>query len=608
LIFLLEIALWGFASWTAAYHVALLLALPARWAIVPFLVILAVLAALSRDEPKRWLRQARQEGSFALGALATGLAAGAFTLFVSRPDKDDFGFFYRALEQLERLDLPFLSVDTVLHVSGPAPPLPTVHIITSYEPLAALTATLFGADPLSMYQNICGFFAALLLPIVYFLLYRHFRASRLVALLGTLVAIGFLLLDGGTHQSFGNFGLVRIWQGKVILVTVLLPATLLLAHRYLIYPTSRKLGILAIAGVCAVGLSSSGVFLFPLLVFAVSLAYLLEGGLTRRRLQRAVTVNLGSLYCVAIAAGLMLGLIREAADLTVWNTSAFPTSWWDNLALVFVDKLTLARSLMILFALPLLGLGKIMGRFVALLSVALLALCANPLLGPVWLDILGPVVYWRLAYLFPLPLCAGLLVGVIGRQISARRVLSPGSLAIAVTVILFAVSFKATVVDPSDPLRPVFLKPALEYRLPPAEMGFVRSVAGHLDDKVILAPFDMVAVLGLMNSTVSFEATRPTYLRYELAGRGDAEIARRLDAQNYVTRCRARARDAEALLRSIDTGVNVIVARACHPGGHPVLGELEEKMPGSWTVIETAYGYTLLVSTESANGDNLREH
>jgi hypothetical protein len=140
-------------------------------------------------------------------------------------------------------------------------------------------------------------------------------------------------------------------------------------------------------------------------------------------------------------------------------------------------------------------------------------------------------------------------------------------------------------------------------------MEFVRRTSDRLDGEVVLAPFEMVAVMGLMNSSVRFEATRPTYMRYGLAGRGDAEITRRIAAQAYVTRCRPRAAGATALLRSIELGVSAIVARSCDPGIHPVVAELEARMPGSWMVAETAAGYTLLVNVdaESARGGNPRE-
>ena len=605
---LIEAALCTFACWTLAYHFALIFALPARLTVIPFLVFLITTMILFRRGWTRPVQRHHVDRWPALGLLATGLATGLFTLFVSRPNLDDFGFFSRAIGQLDRLDLPFLLVDRTLHINGLAPPLAKVHVLTSYEPLVALSAAILGVDALSLYQNVSGFVAALLLPFVYFLLYRHFRLSRSVALLATLTAIMFLLLDGNTLRSFGNFGLVRIWQGKVILVTVLLPATLLLAHRYLSYPTPRRFGSLAIVGICAVGLSSSGIFLFPMLVFAISLAYILAGGFSGRRLKRSLMVNVASFYGVAIAAGFATGIFKEATDLAIWNEPIFPKIWWENLALVFGDPTTVSRSLVILLVVPLGGLGRIGGRFFVFLSVTLSALFANPLLGPLWLNALGPVVYWRLAYLFPVPWCAGLLVSAVDRGKSRRRLFSPGNLVAISTVALLFVALQFTVLNPGGTLPAVSLKPALEYRFAPAEMAFVRSVSPRLDNKVVLAPFDIVSVLGLMNPSVSFEATRGTYMLYGFGGRGDPEFERRNMAQIYVSRCSPSARGAKALLQSIEQGVGAIIARTCNQSAHPSVAEIEKRMPAAWKVTETSSSYILLESVSAKPPDRRQPH
>ena len=58
-----------FASWTLAYHFALLVRLPARMTVVPFLAILLPLLAWSRRDWPWAVRSPRREWSFAGGVL-----------------------------------------------------------------------------------------------------------------------------------------------------------------------------------------------------------------------------------------------------------------------------------------------------------------------------------------------------------------------------------------------------------------------------------------------------------------------------------------------------------------------------------------------------------
>ena len=56
-----------------------------------------------------------------------------------------------------------------------------------------------------------------------------------------------------------------MWQGKALLVTVLVPLLFALAHEYAERPTRRALALLACAGVAAVGLSTSAIFIVPVI-------------------------------------------------------------------------------------------------------------------------------------------------------------------------------------------------------------------------------------------------------------------------------------------------------------------------------------------------------
>lgn len=578
----LEALLFVFASWTLAYHVCLLLALPARLLVLPFALCFGPLVAVSW---RRWLGVFRRFGAFrggrgllvALGGVS--LLGAAFALVVSRPDPDDLAFFHRALVQLGHPELPFVLHDTTHNQPGLAA-ISLTHTLTSYEHLVAMAASWLGLDPLWVYHNAAAALVMGLFPVVYFLLYRGFRLSPWTSLAATVLALGFLLVDGGPHRSFGNFGPVRCWQGKVVLVMELLPLVVLMVLRCLRRPSRRNLLLAAAAAVCAPGLSGSGIFLVPILVFAVSVAYVVGYGPGRTRVRRALLVNLAAGYCTLLALGFAVGVLPGPTDTTVWNGWGSPT-WWRNLALVVEGPWVLARDLLILLALPLLALPRPWGRVPVLLTLALCAVFANPLAGPFWIERLYTTGYWRLAYLFPLPLCAGLVGGVVLASLRAGGRRGVKVLAVGVLGWVAVVAFEATV------LERAFWKKPWEYKFLVPSLEASRAAAPLLDSRSVLAPPEIVRVLGLLNPSIRFEATREGETLHLFGNAGLArEGRRRVLAQRCVSESRASQPARQAFLASVRQsslrrGVDAIVVRS--PALATVEALLELPTP-SWEV------------------------
>ena len=79
------------------------------------------------------------------------------------------------------------------------------------------------------------------------------------------LALGFLLMDAAGMRTFGSFWLARIWQGKVIFVAVLVPLLLALLLEHAERPSRRGVVLLVAAGVAAVGLTTTAMFVVPVL-------------------------------------------------------------------------------------------------------------------------------------------------------------------------------------------------------------------------------------------------------------------------------------------------------------------------------------------------------
>lgn len=581
----LEITLQIFASWTVAYHFSLLLHLPSGLIFIPFLAILIPLISISIPQWKYEIIPPQDERWFIIGTGILGLLMGIGSLSIATSNPDDYNFFHRALVQLQHLDKPFILTDTGHNLSG-LPPLSIFHVMTSYEHLVAMTAKLLGSDPLMFYHNVSPFIAEIILTIVYILLYRQFGLDRIHSVAATLSAFLFLFFDISlTRRSFGNI-IIYLWVGKVILWGVLIPITLLVAYRFISHPTPRKFSLVAMAGISAVGLTGSGLFTIPILILGVSLAYLLTYGFSSINLKRAFLLNLASFYCVSIAVISLVGLLPKPPDISVW-TESWPSIWWQNLGLVINSFTILSRDLISILLLPLVTITSPLNRFFPFLTLALCLIFANPVTGSFWIDIIQPAAYWRLAFLFPIPWCAGLLICNFIQQNKYKSTL----LRIFSTIIILL----TLNIYYASGMTPKFdVKLPWEYRFPKPELAFAQSVQTRLQYRNILAPESIVVVLALIQPTTKFEATRGTLHNFSNAGK-EAEAIRRIAAQNLVTTCSRTPDNESAFLRSIEMGVNAIIIKECEPEKISGILKLINFSSEHWSEVERNNGYLLLL-------------
>jgi hypothetical protein len=63
----------------------------------------------------------------------------------------------------------------------------------------------------------------------------------------------------------GRFFVIRLWQGKAVFVAVLVPILFVFLHEYAERPTRRLLLLLAASGVAGVGLTTTAIFVVPVI-------------------------------------------------------------------------------------------------------------------------------------------------------------------------------------------------------------------------------------------------------------------------------------------------------------------------------------------------------
>ncbi len=598
-------------SWTLAYHLAMLLGLSPRQTGIVFLGILLPALILSRRYWARAIHCSRGERRFAAGVVCLGCAFALFALCVYNYNADDYGFYHRALVQLRFPDQPFRLTEAGLLPQG-FPLASMLHAMSSYEMAVAFTAHLLGADPLWSYQNGVGFLNVVLLSVGAALLHRQFRVGAKMALLATFASMLFLVVDARESRSFGDL----LWygsNGKVLLFGVLLPWTVLLALRCLRRPLWSRFLPLVLAGVCATGLSGSGLFLFPAELFLVSIAYLFQSRPSWRRFRRAVLLNTASVYCTTIVAAALVGVIPKPANTDIWM-QGWPGEWWRNLGLVWATPQLVVRDALLVFVLPLFALRRSYARLACSVGVTWLVVVANPLVGPLWIRVVAPGAYWRFVFLLPMAWYAGLIVPALfarhKRLAADHEYMVPvaGRTVAVLAILAMAIAWRS--LDPSRRAPTAWrFKSPQELRLPRPEAEFARLAIPHLQGRHILGPEHACICIALLApGTSGFEAVRST--EHFLVNAGLPEEGRlRVLAQKAVTEGDAQGdRTAEltaSLRKSFDRGVDAVIFVDSEPVRRLVVPQLADRSSAAWRRCVAGCGYALYL--REASGADGRE-
>ena len=244
-----------------------------------------------REEPP--VRGPRLE----LALLALALAASLYALAAHRPDADDAFYVNLAVAAADAPDAPLLQDDTLHGVAGLPIHLP-IYRLHGFELWNGALAYLSGVPAIQVFHFGAVAFAAFLVPIAHARLFRLLTPKHWLAAVATLLVV--LVAAGETHRWYGNFGLVRIWQGKAIQLFVFTPLVYAAAIEFALRPTLARWGLLASAQIAALGSSSAALWAAPA-ASAIALCSALP--LTRRGLRRFAIGLLASAY--VLGAGLL---------------------------------------------------------------------------------------------------------------------------------------------------------------------------------------------------------------------------------------------------------------------------------------------------------------
>lgn len=356
-------------------------------------ILLVALAQLWRPAapiaPERRASWERATGWLAaLGAL--------FPLFAQRRSLDDAYYVNVAVAAVDSPARALLRFDT-LHGIPDLPIMFPVYKVNSYELLAAAVSYL---SPLTAIQA-----AHWVLPAVFggFVVLAHARLLRWLApefwLPALIATLAILLTVAETTSFYSNFAFVRLHQGKCVFLSVLIPLLIVYGVRFAQRPSVRGWLLLACAQVASLGLTSSAIWLAPV-VAALSLAACLP---VNRSGIRLLGVGL-----VASIYPLGAGLLVRAAQLGSMDSGKIPKDVEPLLRAGSAEMLgegpIAALSWVALLSAWCFARNPLASRICVVFSLGFLAVLYNPLVATTFASwVTGPGTHYRTFWLLPIP-------------------------------------------------------------------------------------------------------------------------------------------------------------------------------------------------------------
>lgn len=407
----------------AAVTAAAAMGLGLWWGVVVTAWLVAALAGTvwgvrcwSTSEPDTGghLAVGRAESLVVLGWAA---ALAAFSLVVLRSNPDDL--YYVNLSQWVASHGAFPVRDTLF--ADRVWPMTSYPPVASYDGLTGSVAHLLRVPAGSVVYLVVPPVATAASVLALWRLLRAWRVRwRPVAL---SAALAFLLLDGtASYATPGNLFVTRLWQGKVILLCLLLPLLLVHALRHVEQPDARRRWWLLAGGVAAVGLSTTAIFLVPLVALAGAAPL-------ARRSPREALVGFTALSAYPLLAGvatLALGG-RSADDFAQRRDYRFDPAW-------FGHQVFLGGALAVVVVLAVLLGPLLVPHPAARLTTAVLLLATGLTFVPGVTRVgyalagLGPTL-WRVSW----GCTVAALVGVA--TVSALRRVRPRALGVGLVVV-----------------------------------------------------------------------------------------------------------------------------------------------------------------------------
>ncbi|MFU8849846.1 DUF6077 domain-containing protein [Micromonospora sp. SL1-18] len=428
----------------------------------------------------------------AVYALVVSVLVAISSFFMARNSMDDVFYVGKSVWVADRDIVPLRDF---LFTEGVAPAMTTQPPISSIEVFAGALGHFLGIHGATALWYVLLPVLAVLAVLALWRLVHRWAPRRPV--LAFTVAIAYLYLVVGADAALGSFHLPRLYQGKGMFVSAVVPLMWVYLTDWFESRSRWKLFLIGALSVVATGLSSTSAIILPILVGAAALVMIMVGRWRDALLASvaAVAYPIGAV----VVARLLLGPVSEAGG---------ETQFFD--AEGTYRRTLLVGVLGVIGGLALWCAPMILRRRTPQLLAAGAALAMSVLFVPGVLETLGAVsgvsaVLWRVPWILALPGLIGILCTV---QVPPLRRFASGVIAAAM-VASFAV-FGVPMWSPES-----FVEVASHpiWKLPQERQERVLWMRG-LDrpDGLLLAPTTLMRIAPIIDSRLRVVNPRDDYL------------------------------------------------------------------------------------------------
>ncbi|MDA8019987.1 MAG: DUF6077 domain-containing protein [Thermoanaerobaculia bacterium] len=362
-------------------------------------------------------------GPYGKWLLALSILCTVFALMAHRPDADDAFYVNLAAAAIDRPDLPLFGRDTLHGLPSPAVPF-SVYRLHSWELLNGAIGFVAGISALASFHFVSVCLVAFLAPFAWATLLRRIVPK---AWFPTLVALLLILvMVGDAHRWYGNFAFVRIWQGKSVFLTILLPLIWAWSIRFAQDPTWRSAALTLVGQVAAVGTTSTAVWAAP-----VALAVGILAGMAKKNL-KFVAMGLIAVSSYPLTMGLVVksGMrgVSERVVATLETLAANSSSSVSSSPLLEAFTIVCGSHWTVLASLAAIaGAWTVLPagtarRFASVSILVPWTTVLNPYLHPLVASQVSGPSYWRTLWVLPIPLCIAFLIAAIWSRCRQRSI------------------------------------------------------------------------------------------------------------------------------------------------------------------------------------------
>ncbi len=419
---IIDLVLIIFSSWTLGYHLTFVSRIPYFWAGILAIVFLAGLLYIYffvfKDERSKFVRPGKKELPILLAIAGMAVLLGLFCAATIGTDPDNIGYFYNPLIQSYNLRSPIFDLHQAIIYDSPLPALSTPHVFISLEQLVALTGRLTGISPGIVYHTILPFFVGMFTVVCLYYVFSVLSLKDWDLVLAIGVVLLFLFISGYSQQ-YGIWLLLLNYRGKALLPITFIPVYLVSLYNYLNHPRKKEFFLLFLFGIIFIGFSTSGPVYLLIMMFSVSVGYLIIEGVSKKTTRRVMLTGLSGMYVIVYSLLLMfeilpIGVTPLYQESTETWREAITSRFFSNDALVI-------GYVLLLIAVPLLSMKKKWAIIIPLYSTMIFLLFANNIFSPLMVKFFTSHNQWRMYYLLPVPIMAGMIPSLIKNGLKRMR-------------------------------------------------------------------------------------------------------------------------------------------------------------------------------------------